>query len=644
MATIAQIVAQIRQAVYGRDVRENIAEGIEKCYDDVTAGVTTADTAAAKITNLTVAASGLSAGSNPTATVTEVSGHKHIAFGIPKGDTGATGAQGPKGDTGATGSQGPKGDKGDKGDTGATGTTPDISIGTVTTLNAGSSATASMTGTAAAPVLNLGIPRGYDATVKSQVVKYGSSSSTSTIPSTWQDSIPTVAGGDIIWVKKTITWNDNQTTDVLVPARQGIDGGGSVAGANLGNVSVPLDQNGILLFPVDAVLTENSTNLVTSGRMYTEVSSLSARIDALDPESGVAIFTDANFTFTTSDWTLSNGVYSAVYTNATLLTATAGVQVFYDASLRTALTGDIYVNKTTGSVTFTTTSQPVGTLTGFIRIIDSVSGVTPVKRGGTGASTPKLARANLNTPIRDIPVDFGTVSSLPQTVYDADLTANMVAFGAVFGNPAAVPSGIDVTFAAGSVTITGTMVSGASTTIKFWAHEERTSVEGTESGTENHVTDFVSVNAQTLTSTEKAQVITNLGISDATDVVNNLTSTSTTKPLSAAQGKALDDKITTVNNKLVTSYYVITNIGVIRFVGNIAIIDFTDSSGQIPSDGLQLPYTFIDDLYVLCQYYNGSTNTLGELQIKKNGKVYVRASGSYVNATYVLAQAVAYLA
>ena len=43
---------------------------------------------------------------------------------------------------------------------GATGATPDISIGTVETLPAGSAATASMTGTPEHPVLNLGIPEG----------------------------------------------------------------------------------------------------------------------------------------------------------------------------------------------------------------------------------------------------------------------------------------------------------------------------------------------------------------------------------------------------------------------------------------------------------------------------------------------------
>ena len=84
----------------------------------------------------------------------------------PKGDTGDTGPQGPKGDTGDTGPQGPKGEKGDTGATGATGpqgpagATPNIQIGTVETLAAGSTATASVTGTPENPLLNLGIPQG----------------------------------------------------------------------------------------------------------------------------------------------------------------------------------------------------------------------------------------------------------------------------------------------------------------------------------------------------------------------------------------------------------------------------------------------------------------------------------------------------
>lgn len=80
-----------------------------------------------------------------------------------KGEPGSPGAKGDKGDTGAQGIQGEQGiqgvqgAKGDKGDPGAT---PNLTIGTVTTLEAGQNATASMGGTAESPVLNLGIPRG----------------------------------------------------------------------------------------------------------------------------------------------------------------------------------------------------------------------------------------------------------------------------------------------------------------------------------------------------------------------------------------------------------------------------------------------------------------------------------------------------
>ena len=67
-------------------------------------------------------------------------------------------------DTGkpSRGAKGDKGDAGSIGPKGADGATPDIQIGTVTTLPAGSDATASMGGTAESPLLNLGIPKGAD--------------------------------------------------------------------------------------------------------------------------------------------------------------------------------------------------------------------------------------------------------------------------------------------------------------------------------------------------------------------------------------------------------------------------------------------------------------------------------------------------
>lgn len=93
--------------------------------------------AARAIEEMTVAASSLPTGSNPTAEISDVDGHKHVAFGIPAGQTG------PQGDTGAT---------------------PEITIGTVTTGEPGTEASATMTGTPEAPVLSLTIPRGMPGT------------------------------------------------------------------------------------------------------------------------------------------------------------------------------------------------------------------------------------------------------------------------------------------------------------------------------------------------------------------------------------------------------------------------------------------------------------------------------------------------
>ena len=85
--------------------------------------------------NFSVTVETLPAGSAATASYAD----GVLSLGIPKGD---------------------KGDQGDQGETGATGATPDLSIGTVTTLNAGDDATATIGGTAEEPIMNLGIPKG----------------------------------------------------------------------------------------------------------------------------------------------------------------------------------------------------------------------------------------------------------------------------------------------------------------------------------------------------------------------------------------------------------------------------------------------------------------------------------------------------
>jgi len=76
------------------------------------------------------------------------------------GDVGAIGPTGPTGPTGLTGDVGATGPTGPTGPTGAAAETPTLTIGTVTTGDPGTEATASITGTSPNFVLNLTIPQG----------------------------------------------------------------------------------------------------------------------------------------------------------------------------------------------------------------------------------------------------------------------------------------------------------------------------------------------------------------------------------------------------------------------------------------------------------------------------------------------------
>ena len=81
----------------------------------------------------------------------------------PQGPEGPAGPQGPKGDTGPqgpAGAEGATGPQGPQGETGATGQSANISIGSVTTLSAGSNATVVNSGTSMDAVLDFGIPQG----------------------------------------------------------------------------------------------------------------------------------------------------------------------------------------------------------------------------------------------------------------------------------------------------------------------------------------------------------------------------------------------------------------------------------------------------------------------------------------------------
>jgi len=118
-----------------------------------------AESARDTILGMRATANTLSEGSDATASYS----NGLLTLGIPRGNTGA------------------KGDKGDRGDVGAT---PNLSIGTVTTLDPDESATATISGTAEEPILSFGIPKGDTGEVSLQELE------SATVVQTLSDNTP----------------------------------------------------------------------------------------------------------------------------------------------------------------------------------------------------------------------------------------------------------------------------------------------------------------------------------------------------------------------------------------------------------------------------------------------------------------------
>ena len=88
--------------------------------------------------------------------------------------------------------------KGETGATGATGATPNLTIGTVTTLAAGTNATATITGSAENPKLNLGLPRGADGEADGAVMYATSQSLTEAQKTQARNNIGAISASEVM--------------------------------------------------------------------------------------------------------------------------------------------------------------------------------------------------------------------------------------------------------------------------------------------------------------------------------------------------------------------------------------------------------------------------------------------------------------
>lgn len=268
------------------------------------------------------------------------------------------GEQGPAGPTGPAGPSGPAG---------ATGATPNLTVGTVTTLPAGSNATVTITGTTLNPVLNFGIPKGRDGsggltpidnavvTLTSSSFTYDGTTKTQTVQSVVLNGTTLTEGDDYIVTNNTAT---DAGTHTLVVA-----GNGNYTGEVTANWSIAVRK-----YPKPTV---------TAHPTYTgsaQSPTLSGYVPASMTQTGDTQATNAgNYTLTISLNDTTNNAWSDNTTSAVNLAW--------------------HISKATGSVSVSPNSLSITTIgdTATATIATTGDGTVSVSSGATGVATATLS-------------------------------------------------------------------------------------------------------------------------------------------------------------------------------------------------------------------------------------------------------------
>ena len=242
----------------------------------------------------------------------------------------------------------------------------------------------------------------------------------------------------------------------------------------------------------------------------------------------VPVFQDIPFSITASQWTGENAPYTVQITNANVF-ADSGLWTFYDESYDTYAQASVIANVTSGggSITFTTNVKPTGTVSGFVRIIDGISGASPPERGGTGATSIEEACETL-----------GAVPLAQKGV--ANGVATLDGSGLVPSNQ--LQSYVDDVLEYSSVNnfpVSGDIgkIYVATDTNKSYRWSGSTYVELSAYALATQAA------AGLMSAQDKTKLDGIASEANKTVVSDSLSDTSTTNALSAAQGKALNDQI-----------------------------------------------------------------------------------------------------
>lgn len=360
------------------------------------------------------------------------------------------GAQGQQGEKGDTGSQGPQGIQGIQGETGAkgdTGLTPQLSVGSVTTLPAGSSVTVTITGTTDAPILNFGIPKGDpgkdggvdvdDAIsstsfhpVQNRVIYNALQGKADTADIPTKTSDLTNDSGfltqhqDISGKVDKVTGKGLSTNDYTTTEKDKL--AGIAAGAE---VNVQSDWNQSTSTADDYIKNKPA--------IPTKITDLTDDSDFVS-EDVIADEYSSSSTYAVGDYCIYNGQFyrcTTAITTAEAWTAAHWTSVNVADEL-TDLKGDI--------------PQNVSDLT-------NDSGYQTASQVATAVTAAKVLQ-----------VDIASFSSLPQTVTNSSITSDMVVVNSVLGTPSAQTGDWTVTTGTGTLTVSGS-ISGSTTLTLYLA-------------------------------------------------------------------------------------------------------------------------------------------------------------------------------
>ena len=216
---------------------------------------------------------------------------------------------------------------------------------------------------------------GIGASIQSQTYEYATQAAadyTGQPPASgWSSTVPTVTGGNYLWVRVTTAYTDGSSYQFYVVSRYGVDGTGAVSTVNgvspdaTGNVALTLGS----IATVDPTPTSGSTNLVTSGGVnafvYAITSPLGNGISQLS-ETKANLSVARSVTIEVADW--NNGVATKSVTGVTasnnivVSPAPSSFTAYAEAVIRATAQGS-------GTVTFTCDSEPTDDVTVNVMIV-----------------------------------------------------------------------------------------------------------------------------------------------------------------------------------------------------------------------------------------------------------------------------------